>query len=674
MQQQQKPQRRVAEPLLSRKRPHATDVYSILLPGKRTLPVRRTTLHASDVFSILSRQQVTVTKPLSMTWGQWGLQKATGALSMVARGATVLAVSQMVGASGLGGVSGVLAGAAVSTVTNRAIDVAVGTSWGLLRRLRGKHPSQPPGATEVQSYVPSTQEEAKKIGDNSDELAVRVLKRFTRFLPISYATSATSAIANAALMGIVNPVYWPTMFRWGTKATIAYVNGDVAGFAMDSMKELAQSQWAQGVAVQWVAQNVGWGRVLGTVGTKIQEFLAENTRLGRPVLTDAQRTWVTEQLVSGGYATDWVDTTWADIVAGGAVQITDAAGMYVARELGSRAARETLSAYERAGGASGLGQMILEAHQRAYSAAANALTTVAATEVTSVISHGVRVAGEYFYGGTKKDGVAVRVDRVRRAANRVKAHEARQMVFAIEFQQQLATEFEQLLRDPVAVAEMARDIGEKHKGALEMALKATRGVRFQPIGGKVAGAVAGVMPELTDATLSKIASEMGKNAIMDAATENYGVSLLKGAARGALEGVGAATLDAADMLRNAAMVGANLANLAAETQTAPDSFLSRTTRTLADAIAYLPSAVQMKQALYERVALGAGGRIAEVDLHDVVSRFIVDVTLRGKSSGEAAASVTDSIAWGSNIPEAEQIAIRIGIRTRLEVALGGLGK
>jgi hypothetical protein len=137
-----------------------------------------------------------------------------------------------------------------------------------------------------------------------------------------------------------------------------------------------------------VSSNIGWNKIGGAIGKKIDKMLRANRKLGISILTEKQKRIVSKYIYDNP---DWLNTTWADLVSGIVGDGINAANIYAFKQVGTSAAEGVKSAYEAYGesGTEGIFDLVNESYNEAYTATIKVLSDTSAG-VTSALNEGIR--------------------------------------------------------------------------------------------------------------------------------------------------------------------------------------------------------------------------------------------------------------------------------------------
>lgn len=590
-------------------------------------------------------EEVRVTR--AQTWSEFLKSKAATGVST----ATTLGVNAALVAS-LGPVGAVVA-APIAMRVKRVVEDA---AFGLIP---GKSRNQPPRPTEA---VPKGSVDVEGAVERSGFLRARdnlvgwVRSNAAPVLGTTAVTGAASAIATGAIAGVLN--YGAVQELGGFLAGVgtAYVTGNVPGYVLSGTTRLLSSSWAQAKAVQWVSRRIGWNTIGGNVGKRIHEMLEENEVLGRSVLTEEQKTTITG-LVGAEGTSRWIDTTWAEIVAGVAKDYVDVVTTNVAK----------ISGREIAGGLWATAAVIQETSGRAYEATVDGLTS-ATSDASESVTRGVRV------------GLAL--ERIRKRA----------LVRDAGLEEKLEGDVRrtmEVLRDDVAMRELAKEFAKKEKGALEMAAIGSQGLRFTALGFQAAGALGRKAVGKLDAlkeTPVRLASDVVEASVSQQKVwQRAGDRLVSGLVEEVSERtvreymvdttVGAVAeavnrgLSTYEYLRMASIFSANTAEYmgigAGSEEVRSWAQWSR------EYLKQLPSTAD----IINMTGL-APADVPQVDLENVVLLFVFQRYLNpfnAKTTEDLVADVVDQVAWGSDVTEDQKGAVRVWARESLASLLDATG-
>lgn len=228
-------------------------------------------------------------------------------------------------------VSGLAVSALTDPMLSAIIDPALGAASDTLAAITEMYINQPP--TENESMY--------------DYLKRNGLKALATL--VGYGSSA--AIATAAMAGIV-----PAGYR--------VINATLAGDSSAVIEAIVSNPIVQFKVMHYIAKVIGWDKIGGVIGEKVQGFLDRQELLQQNVFSKDQRAWLDKHV-----GKEWVAATWANIVSGFFSTATSAALVH--------SARKTVSNYSG----------IMDAAREAYKWTTGALGTVG-TSVTSAIGLG----------------------------------------------------------------------------------------------------------------------------------------------------------------------------------------------------------------------------------------------------------------------------------------------
>lgn len=179
-----------------------------------------------------------------------------------------------------------------------------------------------------------TPEEELELMREAQKQAAQVWwKRGAQNMAHMAASGAVSALVTVAFTGVLDLGVAEKLFNLEA--------GGVRDWMTRAMSEVANNDWAQMKALQYVADMLGWRTLGGAIGQKIHEFLTEQTRLGKVGLSDKQKRIITEMMAR---EPTWIHTTMADIVAGLAKDTIDVAQVWALKNLVKPAVGEALKA------------------------------------------------------------------------------------------------------------------------------------------------------------------------------------------------------------------------------------------------------------------------------------------------------------------------------------------
>lgn len=460
------------------------------------------------------------------TWEKWA-NRATSFGGLVLRTGTGLAVG-----AALGTVLGPIGGAILAPVATRGVlnaSYALKTAAvGIIMDKTGINLTKNQKKRQRKSKNVKSKEKRQRTEKRAQSrLAKFVTGNAPTAIGSTVANAAASAIATAALFGTMNGTMLGDFSNFGISAAKSYLSGDYSHI-LSGVKDLATSTTAQTKALQYVTSKIGWDTIGGKMGKMIHSMIKENGTLGKSVLTESQKDLISQYIYDNP---EWLNTTWADIVAGVAKDSIDAANMYAAKRVGSATVQGVQSAYEVYGdkGTEGVFDLVNESYNETYNKTAQSLADASqavsdtvggvvqgVTSVVGAMNSGIKTGFETYFGPTKtveqqpekleqqpakleqldqqlekqkleqqQQVEQARTDAKKRFEERLERRKQREDSANKEidenFQKTLESNYE-ILNDKKAMMEMALEFAKTEGGGLAAAAILSQGIKFDALG------------------------------------------------------------------------------------------------------------------------------------------------------------------------------------------------